>query len=70
MWMWIIYAVISLVVVGAIIVAIIFASKNGDCCNDSEGYFDDIEDNRVRKYVGHRYDRDHDRKPTQYSQMT
>lgn len=118
MWMWILYIGISLVVIAALIIVIIYApncKKDDDgytkenCCgrggsipleyiegmnnewftqrylqdidNNSydypqhyydmpyTGYLYDSEDDPPRKYIGHRYDRDHDRKPTQYSQL-
>lgn len=117
MWMWLIYICITLVVIAALVIAIIFAPKcnNNDkhtvenCCSrDSipleyingmekewftQGYLNNInnhpsydyhyyeipytghlyepieEDDSPRKYTGHRYERDRDRKPTQYSQM-
>jgi len=80
--MWIVYIGISLLVIAALVVAIIYAPQN--CCGGSsvpfeyvegiEGYLDveEVEDNpddAPRKYIGHRYDRDHDRRPTQYSQI-
>ena len=64
------------------VVAIIYTPKFDNCgCTDNccgspesvhlEKYVEEFEDinGHPRKYIGHRYDRDHDRKPTQYLQM-
>lgn len=85
MWKWVIYTIIVMAVIAALVVAIIYAPKFNSCgCTDSccgspesvqiEKYLDieEVEDNpgdNPRKYIGYRYDRDHDRKPTQYLQM-
>lgn len=83
MWKWIIYTIIIIAVIAALVVAIIYAPKFNSCgCTDNccgspesvqlEKYveeFDNHMDYPPRKYIGHRYDRDHDRKPTQYLQM-
>lgn len=83
MWKWIIYTLIIIAVISALAVAIIYSPKcnkgcSNSCCGSSqdikEQYLDieEVEDNpgdNPRKYIGHRYDRDHDRKPTQYGQL-
>lgn len=78
---WIIYTIIIMAVIAALVVAIIYAPKfdscgctddcTDDCCGSPESVQLEkyVEDIHPGKYTGHRYDRRHDRKPTQYLQM-